>query len=126
MTPTERNRAARRRGELTRGRGSRRLSSAIDAQRRLNTRRADGTRTKADPVGPNNHRYAYLTRSYDGEAPAKRLAKRGDASVEDGKNERELYQEIIRRANVARERAAESLRLSRRLRKRQGDPGSAV
>jgi hypothetical protein len=126
MTPTEHNRAARRRGELTRDRGSRRLSSAIDAQRRVNTRRADGTRTKADPVGPNNRRYAYLTRSYDGDALAKRSARGGHGSVEDGQNEREFYREIIRRANIARERAAESLRLSRRLRKRQGDPGSAV
>lgn len=126
MTPTDHNRAARRRGELTRDRGSRRLSSAIDAQRRLNTRRADGPRTKADAVGPNDRRYAYLTRSYDAEAMGKRLAKRGDGSVEDGKNEGEFYREILRCANVARERAAESLRLSRRLRKRQGDLGSAV
>jgi hypothetical protein len=65
-------------------------------------------------------------RSYDGEALAKRLAKRGDASVEDGKNEGEFYREILRRANIDRERAAESLRLSRRLCKRQGDLGSAV
>jgi hypothetical protein len=126
MTPTEHNRAARRRGELTRDRGSRRLSSAIDAQRRLNTRRADGTRTNADPAGPNDRRYAYPTRSYDGEALAKRFAKRGDGGVEDGKNEGEFYREILRRATIARERAAESLRLSRRLRKRQGDLGSAV
>jgi hypothetical protein len=42
MTRTEHSRAARRRGELTRDRGSLRLSPAIDAQRRLNTRRAAG------------------------------------------------------------------------------------
>jgi hypothetical protein len=60
MTRTERNWAARRRGELTRDRGSRRLSPAIDAQRRLTTRRADGPRTKADPFGPSDSRYAYL------------------------------------------------------------------
>ena len=41
MTQTEHNSAARRRGELTRDRGSRRLSAAIDARRRLNTRPAD-------------------------------------------------------------------------------------
>ena len=39
------------------------------------------------------------------------------------RNEGEFYREIIRRAEVARERAAESLRLSRALRKRQGDLG---
>jgi hypothetical protein len=65
MTRTEHSSAARRRGELTRDRGSRRLSPAIDAQRRLNARRVDGTPTNADPFGPNDRRYAYLTRSYD-------------------------------------------------------------
>jgi hypothetical protein len=126
MTRTEHNRAARRRGELTRDRGSRRLSPAIDAQRRLNARRADGTRTNADPVGPSDRRYAYLARSYDGEALAIRLAQRGDGSVQDGQNEREFYREILRRANMARDRAAESLRLSRKLRQKRGDLGSAV
>jgi hypothetical protein len=126
MTRTEHNRAVRRRGELTRDRGSRRLASAIDAQRRLNTRRADGPPTKADPVVPNDRRAGYLTWSYDGEAMGKRIAKRGDESAEDRKTEGEFYREIVRRANVARERTAESLRLSRALRKRQGDLGSAV
>jgi hypothetical protein len=66
MTRTEHNRAARRRGELTHDRGSLRLSPAIDAQRRLNSRRAAGSRTKADPVGPSDPRHAYLKqRSYD-------------------------------------------------------------
>ena len=65
MTHTEHSRAARRRGELTRDRGSLRLSRAIDAQRRLNGRRPDGTRIKADPLGPTDPRYAYLTRVYD-------------------------------------------------------------
>jgi len=50
---------------LTRDRGSRRLSSAVDAQRRLNARRADGARTKADPFGPSDPRYAHLTRAHD-------------------------------------------------------------
>ena len=126
MTRTEHNRSARRRGELTRDRGSRRLSSAIDAQRRLNSRPADGPPTKADPVGPNDRRSGYLTRSYDGKAVRRRIAKRGDERVEDGKREGEFYREIVRRANVARECAAASLRLSRGLRKRQGDLGSAV
>jgi hypothetical protein len=65
MTQTERNSAARRRGELTRDRGSRRLSAAIDARRRMNTRPADGTRTSADPHRPSDPRHAYLTRSSD-------------------------------------------------------------
>jgi hypothetical protein len=65
MTQTEHNSAARRRGELTRDRGSRRRSPAIDAQRRLNARRAGGRRTKADPFGPSDPHYAHLTRAYD-------------------------------------------------------------
>ena len=65
MTRIEQGRAARRRGELARDRGSRRVSSVIDAQRRLNTRPARGAPTKADPVGPSDPRYAYLTRTYD-------------------------------------------------------------
>ena len=115
MTRTEHNRPARRRGELTRDRGSRRLSPAIDAQRRLNARRVDGTPTNAEAFGPNDRRYAYPTRSYDENGLAKRLAKRGDGSVEEGMNEREYYRQIIRRANTFRERAAESLRPSPRI-----------
>jgi hypothetical protein len=117
MTRTEHNSAARRRGELTRDRGSRRLSPEIDAQRRLtlNARRADSTPTNTDPFGPNDRRHAYLTRSYDEKGLARRLAKRGDGSVEDGMNERELYRQIIRRAKTFRERAAESLRRSPRV-----------
>jgi hypothetical protein len=65
MTPTEHNQAARRRGELTRDRGSRRLWSAIEARRRVNALQADGTRTKADPHGPDDPRHAYLTQSHD-------------------------------------------------------------
>jgi hypothetical protein len=124
MTRTQPNRAARRRGESTRDRGSRRLSPAIDAQRRLNARPAPGTPTNVDSFVSNDRRYAYLTRSYDGEALAIRLAQRGDGSAEDGKNEREFYREILRRANMARDRGAESLRLSRRLRHRRGDLGA--
>jgi hypothetical protein len=65
MTLTGQDLAALRRGELNRDRGLRRLSEAIDAQRRLNARRADATRAKAHPVGPSDPRHAYLTRSYD-------------------------------------------------------------
>jgi hypothetical protein len=64
-TRTEHNRALRRRAELTRERGPRQLEPAIDAARRLNTRRAEGTRTNADPHGPSELRYAYLTQSHD-------------------------------------------------------------
>src|SRR5205814_10160360 len=64
MTRTEHSRAARRRGELTHERGSLRLSPAIDAQRRLNTRRAGGPgpkQTRSIRATPR----AYLKRSYD-------------------------------------------------------------
>jgi hypothetical protein len=122
MTWSEQNWAARSRGELTRDRGSRRLSPAIDAQRRLNARRADGTSTNADPLGPNDRRYAYLTRSYEEKGLARRLAKRGDGSAEEGINEREFYREIIRRAKTVRERAAESLRRSPRVAQPQRRP----
>ena len=115
MTRTEHNRPARRRGELTRDRGSPRLPPAIDPQRRLNAGRADGTPTNARAGSANDRRDAYLTRSYDENGLARRLAKRGDGSVEDGMNEREFYRQIIRRAETFRERAAESLRPSPRV-----------
>lgn len=54
MTRTEQELAARRRGELNRDGGSRRLLQAVDAQRRLDARRADGARTKAVPHGPSD------------------------------------------------------------------------
>ena len=123
MTRTEQNAAARRRGELSRDRGSRRISPTIDAQRRLNAVQADGTRTNVDPFGPNDRRYAYPTRSYDEEGLVRRLAKHGHAGVGDSQNERKLYREIIRRAERVRERAAESLRRSRGLRSGQGNLG---
>lgn len=119
MTRTEQNLAARKRGELSRDRGSRRISPTIDAQRRLNALQADGTRTNADPFGPNDRRYAYPARSSDEEGLVRRLAKRSHAGVGDNQNERELYREIIRRAERVRERAAESLRRSRGLRNGQ-------
>ena len=65
MTRTEHDRAARRRGELARDRGSRQVSSAINVQRRLNARPARNARTLADPAGPHDPRYAYLARTSD-------------------------------------------------------------
>ncbi len=63
---TEHNRAVRRRAAVIRDRGSRRLvEPAIDALRRLNTRRADDTRINADPSGPSEFRYGHLTQSHD-------------------------------------------------------------
>jgi hypothetical protein len=51
------------------------------------------------------------------------MVKRDDGTVEGHQNESELYRKIIQRAKVIRERAAESLRRSRAMRKRQGDLG---
>jgi hypothetical protein len=65
MTRTEHSRALQRRAELTHDRGPRQLEPAIDARRRLNTRRSDSTRTNQDPHGPSELRYACLTRSHD-------------------------------------------------------------
>lgn len=65
MTQKGHDMAARRRGELNRDHRSLRLSPAIDTKRRLNARRADGTRTKADPFGPGDPRHEHLARSYD-------------------------------------------------------------
>jgi len=47
VTLTEHNRSARKRGELRRDRGSRRISQAVAARRRLEDRRVDRTRTTA-------------------------------------------------------------------------------
>ena len=65
MKRTDHHSAARRRGELTHDRGSLRLSPAIEARRRLNTRRADGPRIEAHPHGPSDPRFAYVTQSHD-------------------------------------------------------------
>jgi hypothetical protein len=65
MTRPENNWAAARRPELNRDRGSRQLSQAVDALRRLNARQAASTRTKADPLGLSDPRHAYLTQSHD-------------------------------------------------------------
>jgi hypothetical protein len=65
MTRTEHDRAARRRGELARDRGSRRVRLAVDAQRRLTARSASEERTKPDLAGPSDRRYAYLAQTHD-------------------------------------------------------------
>jgi hypothetical protein len=65
MTVRQQDLTARRRGELKRKLASQRLSPAIDAQGRLNAGRAVGSGTEADPVGPSDPRYAYLTRAHD-------------------------------------------------------------
>jgi hypothetical protein len=65
MTRTELDRATRRRSELARDRGLERISSAIDAQRRLTAQAARDARTTADPFGPSDPSYAYLARTYD-------------------------------------------------------------
>ena len=65
MTRSTRDLPVRRRGELSRDRTIHRVSSAIDALRRLNARRADGTATRAARVGPSDPRYAHLPRSHD-------------------------------------------------------------
>jgi hypothetical protein len=65
MTRRTRDLPERKPGELNHDRTIHRVSLAIDAQRRLNARRADGIRTKADPVGSSDPRHADLARSYD-------------------------------------------------------------
>ena len=65
MTHTEHDRAARRRGELARDHGSRRVRLAIDAQRHLTSRSARENRTTPDLTGPSNLRSDYLTRTHD-------------------------------------------------------------
>ncbi len=60
MTRSTRDLRVRRRGELSRDRTIDRVSSAIDALRRLNAREADGTPTS---VGPSDPRYAHPPQS---------------------------------------------------------------
>jgi hypothetical protein len=59
---------------------------------------------------------------WGGEGLAKRLAKRDNGSVEGHEKDPERYRRIIRNAKGFRERAAESLRRARALRKRQEGP----
>jgi hypothetical protein len=63
MTRAESTSAARRRRELNRDGGSRRISQAIDAQRRLSARRADSTRTKANPFDPSDPGHEYVAQA---------------------------------------------------------------
>jgi hypothetical protein len=71
MTRTEHNLPARKRGELSRDRGSRRLSQTVAAQRRLNARQTDSTRTSARSERP-------APRAPD---PIARRARSNDAAV---------------------------------------------
>jgi hypothetical protein len=61
MARTEDSRAARLRGELARDRRSRRVSGAIDAQRRLNARRAPARGPRQTQLGLSDSRDAHLT-----------------------------------------------------------------
>ena len=65
MTRRTRDLPVRKGGELSRDRTMQRVSSAIDAQRRLNAQHADGTPARADPVGSGDTRYAHRPQSYD-------------------------------------------------------------
>lgn len=65
MTRTDDDRAARPCDELGRDRGSRRVPSVTDVQRRSTARAVRDARTEPDPVGPRDPRYAYLARTYD-------------------------------------------------------------
>jgi hypothetical protein len=65
MTRMQQDLVARGRGELNRDRGYRRLALAIETQRKLDTRRLDTARTKADLHGPSDPRHLHLTRAHD-------------------------------------------------------------
>jgi hypothetical protein len=65
MASSVRDRAARRRGELGRDGVERRLSPAIDAQRRLNAHRPSRVWISESGAGGSSPRYAHLTRSHD-------------------------------------------------------------
>ena len=82
ITRPENNRTARRRGELDRDRGSRRISQAVDALRRLNARRAASTRTTADPLGPSDPRHARSDQDEDrGARKARRWPRHRDPNT---------------------------------------------
>jgi hypothetical protein len=93
------------RGESTPDRRPRRLWPAIDARRRLNARPTDSIRTKSDP----------LNRDDSGSPDATTTGRRqpGTATPQPGGNEGDLNRAIISHAKRARDRAAQSLRLSR-------------
>lgn len=65
MTTKTQDWAARTRRELDRDRDSRRRSESIAARRSLNARRTDRAGIKADRFGPDDPRFAYLTRTFD-------------------------------------------------------------
>ena len=65
MTSRQRKRPVRRPREPSRGGIDRRLSSAINARRRLDARRPDSPRTSGPALGRSGPRPAYLTRSHD-------------------------------------------------------------
>jgi hypothetical protein len=65
MTTNTQNGAPHGRRERDRDRDSGRRSEAIAARRSLNARRTDRAGIKADPFGPGDPRYAYLTRTFD-------------------------------------------------------------
>jgi hypothetical protein len=73
-------------------------------------------------ANPSRSRACVRSRS---DRQAKPLEKRDDGEMKRGDDESEFYREIIRRAKRVRERAAESLRLSRRRAKGKEDAGAA-
>ena len=58
--------AARRQGQFSRDRVSRRLTLATTARRRLNGRRTSAARIGASQFGPPDPRYEYLTHAQIG------------------------------------------------------------
>jgi hypothetical protein len=91
------------RGAVAPDRRPRRLWPAIDARRRINARPTDGIRTTADALKRND--------SGSAEATTTGRSKRSD--TQSGGNEGDLNRAIIRHAKRARDRAAQSLKLSR-------------
>jgi hypothetical protein len=65
MTRTTQDFAARRRGELHRERGSRRLVPVLNARRSLSARSPDNQLIEARVPARSDHRYAYLTQQHD-------------------------------------------------------------
>jgi hypothetical protein len=106
--------------------GDRRVRTAAGAARAKGAARRHNAARLAQSI--RGHAAGILT-SISGRPTtvlATRLAKRDDETVrEDPDNERRFYREIIRRAKRERERAAESLRVSQVLRKKQKDRKAA-
>ena len=65
MTSIKRDIAARRRAKLNRDSVGRRLSPAIDAQRRLNGRRPDPGETSTSHARARDALYEYLRQAHD-------------------------------------------------------------